>query len=306
MAKKHNAKMPNTSVCSGDTQPEYGYVFGNWDECGGHSWYYRNPKNHTKTFSQKLEPSGSYNVTQHDSQDKEVHLNLKAGETRSYVGGGKSTQVDGHSDTSVDCTHRIESAGDFGQASGKNYLRGTKNQEIKIKGNEGHFTAKGSAGVVSSGFTGTVRNSFEKDFFNHVQGDIVSMGEKNKITVVKQDYAINAGQNMDSYIKEKGKIETGQTFLLKTGSDATVNSAAKMIIKSGDNTEITSEAEITITADTKITIKVGSSKIEITSSGITIDSSGKLDLKASGDVTTQGSTTKIQGGGPSAPPTTFG
>ena len=141
-------------------------------------------------------------------------------------------------------------------------------------------------------------NSFEKDLFNHIQGDHVTMAEKNWVQVTQKDVSSYAGSNWDTYIKEKGKLETGDKLLIQTGDDCTVNSSADVII--------TSKANISITADTKITIKVGSNKIEISSSGITIDAgSGKLDLKASGDVTTQGSTTKLQGGGAAGVPTTI-
>ena len=86
--------------------------------------------------------------------------------------------------------------------------------------------------------------------------------------------------------------------------DMTTSSNASMSIKADSNVSVKASEDmtingktITITADDTLILKVGGSKITIKSSGIEIESSG--------DIKTQGSTTKIQGGGPVAPPTTF-
>ena len=69
--------------------------------------------------------------------------------------------------------------------------------------------------------------------------------------------------------------------------------------------QIKTAKDITIESDTKITLKVGGSTIVITPTDITITAAGKVNIKASDDVITKGATTKIQGGGAAAPPTTF-
>lgn len=303
----HNKKVPKSALDEKEIEPKYGYVHGEWDALGGHHLTYRNPEEHEKSYSESLTPSGSYVITHHDKKKKEIHTAVNPGEHRSYVAGGKSIQVDGHYDHNGEKTGRIEHGGDFGQATNKNYYRGTGKKEFKMSGDSKyHGTQKSSSAVICEAHSGTNRNRVKGDRFNATEGDYVSMGEKKKIEVFQKDVSMYAGANHDVFVKEKGKIETGSTMMLQTGSDATVNSAAKMIIKSGQNTEITSQAEIKITADTKITIKVGSNSIEISSSGITINAqAGKLDLKASGDVTTQGATTKLQGGGSPGIPTTI-
>lgn len=258
-----NKKLPKDAVSEGDIEPKYGFITGEWRECGGSKWHYECVEEKDKTYSQTTHASGAYETTERHDKKKEIHSVHRPGEVRHYVGGGKSTHVDGHHDLNVESTHRMEVAGDIGQAGGKNYYRGTKAKEVKISGD----TAKvktGSTAVSSRGYSGTVRNSYEKDYFNHVEGDMVSMGEKNMATVVKQDYAINAGQNMDTYIKQKGKIETGSTMFIQTGSTATVNSASDVSVNAA--------SEVVINAGSKITLKVGSSKIEISSGSITITS----------------------------------
>lgn len=259
----HNKKLPKDAVSEGDIEPKYGFISGEWRECGGSNWHYEYVNEKDKTFSQKTYASGGYDTIEKNDKKKEIHSSLRSGEVRNYTAGGKSVQVDGHHDISIESTMQTQVAGDHSHVSGKNYYRGTKAKEIKISGD----TAKvktGSEAVSSRGFSGTVRNSYAKDYFNHVEGDMVNMGEKNMATVVKQDYAINAGQNMDTYIKQKGKIETGSTFFIQTGSTATINSASSVSVNAA--------SEIVLNASSKITLKVGSSKIEISSGSITITS----------------------------------
>ena len=296
---KDNKKLPKSAVDEGDIEPKYGYIHGEWDALGGHHFKYRYPDENEKSYSEELLPSGSYNTTQHDSDKKEIHTNLKSGEFRGYTAGGHASQVDGHYDHNGEKTGRVEYGKDFGQASGGNYYRGTQKQEIKMSGGpQFNSTQQASDSITCKVSSGTLRDRCKKDRFLATEGNYVSMGEKNKVEVFKEDVSMYAGANHDVHIKEKGKIETGSTMMIQTGSDATINSAAKVII--------TSQAEIRITAETKITIKVGSNSIEISSSGIVINAQGgKLDLKASGDVTTQGSTTKLQGGGQNGIPTTI-
>jgi|LakMenE01Jun11ns_1017448.scaffolds.fasta_scaffold9959374_4 hypothetical protein len=258
-----NKKLPKDGVSEQDIEPKYGFITGEWRECGGSRWHYEYKEEKDKTYSQKTHPSGAYDTIENNDKKKEINTSLRSGEVRHYVAGGKSTHVDGHHDINVESTQRTEVAGDIGQAGGKNYYRGTKNKEVKISGDTAKIKT-GSEAVSSRGYSGTVRNSYDKDYFNHVQGDIVSMGEKNKATVVKEDYAINAGQNMDTYIKQKGKIETGSTMFIQTGSTATINSASDV--------QVNAASEVMINASSKITLKVGSSKIEISSGSITITS----------------------------------
>lgn len=292
-----NCKLPKDAVSKGDIEMKYGFVNGEVRECGYTKIVYNNEEEADKTTEIKIHPTGDHEVTESNSKKKSIRLSAHTGENRNYTGGGHSVQVDGHYDHNSDSTARFESSGDMAHATGKNKLTGVKGQKIQASAGKFNHTS-GSSALQASGSSGTVRNSYEKDLFNHVQGDHVTMAEKNWVQVTQQDVSSYAGSNWDTYVKEKGKLETGQTLMIQTGDDATVNSAADVII--------TSKANITITADTKITIKVGSNKIEISSSGITIDAgSGKVDINATGIIKTQGASTKIQGGGVSAPPTTF-
>ena len=292
-----NCKLPKDAVSKGDIEMKYGFVNGEVRECGYSKIVYNNEEEPEKTTEIRIHPTGDHEVIESNKKKKAVRLSAQSGEHRHYTAGGHSVHADGHFDHNSESTTRFEAAGDMAHATGKNKLTGIKGQEVKASAGKFNHTS-GSSALQASGSSGTVRNSFEKDLFNHVMGDKVTMGEKNMIQVIQKDISSYAGSNWDTYVEEKGKLETGQTLLIQTGDDVTVNSAADVII--------TSKANIKITADTKITLKVGSNVIEISSSGIVINAvSGKLDLKASGDVTTQGATTKLQGGGAAGVPTTI-
>jgi hypothetical protein len=314
-------KLGNSKVCTDKYKPQYEHMTHvSYDEDGHHEWRATDPKNRKNTIHQNVKSNGSYDVHEGDDERNGLNLSLRS-LVQQYVSDGHSLNVDGHSDHNFESTHRTECAGDIGQSSGKNYYRGTAKKEVKWSGDgAASGTAKGSSAVKSEGYTGSVRRSYEKDLFSHVQGNHVIGGEKSSLSMFQEDVALNVGQNWDNYVGEKGKIETGQTFLIQTGQDATVNSAAKFITKSSSDTSISSDAkitvkaessanitaqEITITADTKITLKVGGSTIVIDSSGITINSAGTVDINGAGAITTQGATTKIQGGGAPGIPTTF-
>lgn len=263
---KDNKKLPKSAVDEGDIEPKYGYIHGEWDALGGHHFKYRYPDENEKSYSEELLPSGSYNTTQHDSDKKEIHTNLRSGEFRGYTAGGHASQVDGHYDHNGEKTGRVEYGKDFGQATGGNLYRGTQKQEIKMSGGAQYrATQKASDSTVCETKSGTYRDRCKKDRFLATEGNYVSMGEKNKVEVFKEDVSMYAGANHDIHIKEKGKIETGSTMMIQTGSDATINSAAKIFGKAASDIEITSNS--------KITLKVGGSSIVIESGSITIKSS---------------------------------
>lgn len=287
MAKKKE-RFPKDAVSNNEIKPEYGFIFdGFFHPDGAQHWTYTNPKDHKKTHSQEVKATGSFRATHGHDEDKEYNLELRTGEHRGYTAGGHAHHSDGSTDYASESTYRNESAGDTSSATGKDRYRGTKGKVVKAEGSTAEVKA-GSTAVYRKGVTDTVNESYEQDHFTHIQGDRVFMGEKNKVDLVQKDYAMNAGQNWDTYIKEKGKIETGGDFKLTSG--------AKI--------EETAKNEYTMSSDEKIVIKVGQSKITIQSGEIKIEGA-KVTVKADGQVDIKGSATMIQGGGQVAPPTTF-
>lgn len=270
----HNKKVPKSALDENEIQPKYGYVHGEWDALGGHHLTYRNPDEHEKSYSETLTPSGSYHITHHDQKKKEIHTSVHPGEHRGYIGGGKSVQVDGHFDHNGEKTGRMEHGGDFGQAAGKNYYRGTGKKEFKMSGDSRYSgTQKGSQAVYCRADSGTNRHRVKGDRFNATEGDYVSMGEKKKIEVFQKDVSMYAGANHDVFVKEKGKIETGSTMMVQTGSDATVNSAAKINLVAASTGKFDAQSDINIKSGSKIVLEVGGATITIQSGNIKIKAS---------------------------------
>lgn len=316
-----NCKLPKDAVSKGDITMKYGFVNGEVRECGYTKIVYNNEEESDKTTEIRIHPTGDHEVLESNKKKKAIKLSAQSGEHRHYTAGGHSVHADGHYDHNSESTARFEVAGDMAHATGKNKLTGVKGQQIIADAGK-HENSSGSSAVQGCGSSGTVRNSFEKDWFNHIQGNMVNMCENNLIQVINKDVAKYIKQNFDTYVKEKGKLEVVDDYSHVSGakltvtskkatshsSDDTYSTSAKkeMTHKSDTTLTINGKEEVVITSDTKITLKVGSNSIEISSSGITINAgSGKLDLKASGDVTTQGSTTKLQGGGAAGVPTTI-
>lgn len=286
MAKKKE-RFPKDAVSNTEIKPEYGMIFnGFFFPDGAQTWTYTNPKDHKKTHSQEVKATGSFKATHGHDEDKEYNLELKVGEHRGYTAGGHAHHSDGSTDSFSESTYRNESQGDKGDVC-QNRFRGTKGKIVDA-GGPSHKHRGGSSAVDRITGTDSVIQTYEQDHHSHVQGNIVTMGEKNKVDLVQKDYAMNAGQNWDTYIKEKGKIETGGDFKLTSG--------AKI--------EETAKNEYTMSSDQKIVIKVGQSKITIESGEIKIEGA-KVTVKADGQVDIKGAATMIQGGGQVAPPTTF-
>lgn len=271
--KDYNKKAPKTKVCNQKTKPKYGFVHGNWDECGGHDWVYVNAEEGKKTFRQKLNPSGGYQVTEADDDVKEGHFEITPGNKHSYAGAGHSVHVDGHYDFNTESTFRIESGGDGSFVAKQNGMFGIGGKKIElVKDGSAKVIAGGSSGTNDLGVNGDHRQTFKGKKYTKVEGDTVDGHEGKYVQMNNKDAAYYFNENWDAFAKQKIKLESKQAFkafsqdtmLFQSDQDMTANSAAKIVTKSKSDT--------TIESDTKIELKVGSSTITIESGSITIKS----------------------------------
>jgi hypothetical protein len=271
--KDYNKKAPKTKVCNQKTKPKYGFVHGNWDECGGHDWVYVNAEEGKKTFRQKLNPSGGYQVTEADDDVKEGHFEITPGNKHSYAGAGHSVHVDGHYDFNTESTFRLESGGDGSFVAKMNGMFGIGGKKIElVKDGSAKIIAGGSSGTNDVGVNGDHRQTFKKNKYTKVEGDTVDGHEGKYVQMNNKDTAYYFNENWDAFAKQKIKLESKQAFkafsqdtmLFQSDQDMTANSAAKIVTKSKSDT--------TIESDTKIELKVGSSTITIESGSITIKS----------------------------------
>lgn len=271
--KDYNKKAPKSKVCNQKTKPKYGFVHGNWDECGGHDWVYVNAEEGKKTFRQKLNPSGGYQVTEADDDVKEGHFEITPGNKHSYAGAGHSVHVDGHYDFNTESTFRIESGGDGSFVAKQNGMFGIGGKKIElVKDGSAKVIAGGSSGTNDLGVNGDHRQTFKGKKYTKVEGDTVDGHEGKYVQMNNKDTAYFFNENWDAFAKQKIKLESKEAFkafsqdtmLFQSDQDMTANSGSKIVTKSKSDT--------TIESDTKIELKVGSSTITIQSGSITIKS----------------------------------
>ena len=297
-----NCKLPKDAVSKGDIEMKYGFVNGEARECGYTKLIYNNEDEMDKTTEIKVHPTGDHEITESNEKKKSIRLSALSGENRHYTAGGSAAQVDGNYDFNGESTSRFESAGDMAHATGKNKFDGIKGQHAYASAGKVDIT-NGSSALQSAGSSGTVRNSFEKDFFNHVMGDMAIMGEKNFIQVFQQDVAKYIGQNFDTYVKEKSKLEVVGAYSHVSGDTYSSSAKKNMTHKSDKTLTVNGKEEVVITSNTKITIKVGDNASISISDGLIEIKATKINVTATGELNANGHPLKINGGGSVSTPT---
>lgn len=244
----HNKKLPVDPWSEKDIELKYPWVYGEQDNLGGVSFKYRNLKEPDKNSSLTINPSGSYETVQQDADRKEIKTSLNPGETRTYTGGGSSTQTDGHSDENNESTKRTTVAGDFGLQGAKNLLQGFAENVIQGSKNQSTFTMGASESKVYQASKGDIIKDHSGSEHSSYEGDKVTTVKGNNINMIQEgDYSLHVqAGNYDVQVQTKGRI--------KTDSDLLIESTTKINIKVGSS-------EIIIT-DGEITIKSGSIKFE--------------------------------------------
>jgi hypothetical protein len=278
--KDYNKKAPKDGISNKKVTPQYPYVYGEWDESGGHHFVYRNPKD-GKTYRQKLNPSGGYSFTESDNDVKEGHFEINPGNKHVYTGAGKSDHVDGHYDFNAVSTARFESAGDFAMATAMNLLKGIGGQKVEIVKNAmAKLLGGGSSGSNVDGTNGNRNKVIKGNDYAKVEGDVVNGFEGKFLQMVNKNAAMYFNQNWDAFANQKLKLESKQAFqafsqdtmFMQSDQDMTANSGANFITKSKQDTKISAQGSINANAQSQIVLTVGSSSITISSGSITIKS----------------------------------
>lgn len=275
-------KLPNTDI-------KVTYPFCSVTQTlGGHEVIYNNTKD--EELVRHAHTKGSFKEWGKDGSERKLVANTK----HSVVSQGASESIEGPHDHYAMNSSRQTNMGDHHSEVANNVTTAMGGSYVKIAKGDGHIVFNDGKSMIASGDDITHYFGDDDDTVNHHafhSGDHTSFTKGNRYEHVEGEKGtyLPSG-NMDIQL-DNGKLR------IKSSGDQTLSTDAKL--------NITAD-EVTITGQTKVTIKVGSNKIEITSSGITIDAGGgKVDVNAQGAITTQGQTTKIQGGGLTAPPTTF-
>jgi len=226
---------------------------------------------------------------------------LVANTKHEVVSQGQSVSVEGPSDHYVMNHERKVNMGDGHRETSGNDSHVLGGAHVRIAKGDSHvFHNDGKSSTMTGddhiNYVGDDDSNINQHSFH--QGDHSSFTGGNRYEVVNGEKGTYLPDgNMDIQL-DNGKLRIKSSKDMSHITDQTHNVTAKEDINIKADKKVNIDAdEVTITGMTKITIKVGNSKIVITQNSI--------DIISDGDITTRGQTTKVQGGGLKAPPTTF-
>jgi hypothetical protein len=251
--KDTNSKLPKAApekvVC------EYPYLYQEQTLCGELFSRYNNPEKPNESYTSQFNADGSFKTQQISDQYKGL-ITALAHEVRKYINGGSSEQVDGNKDTNTESTSNENVKGDKSSGVGENNFAGAKKN---IGGTSQGSFINDTNGTTYKTSKGDVVSSHVGSNYESLEGDNVKAITGNKIDIINEgEYQIHVQNgNMDTRV-ESGKLQ------IYSGDAMIVNTASTALYKSID--------DMTVTSDSKITLKVGSSEIIITSGEITLKS----------------------------------
>ncbi len=143
-------------------------------------------------------------------------------------------------------------------------------------------------------------NPNELEFDDKKGAELIGLRAAKDFELIVTENVIRDVKKLDTTtIGEDCKLDIGKTWDIKV-ADAQTNSAKSRSSKI-TNAEDVSAKEITLSGSSKITLKVGSSKIELTSSGIKIDApqvsvtgKSKVEVKSNASLALSGLTSKLE------------
>ena len=192
----------------------------------------------------QVEPTGNY--TGYGPQGQRV--SVAVGKTHDYVAGGSSSTVDGHLDQKVGSTMRQNVDGGVEQEIGGSMYSGVSGAVIS-----GSLDSKVDASVGGDGFhvtEGNIVTDHTGDVNHNVSGSLVQQVTGDRADIVSNDWAVSVQQgSLDAQV-DSGKVR------IKAAQD------------------------ILIESDTKITLRVGGSYMEMTPNKIVVYAPGQLVLAA--------------------------
>lgn len=270
--KDTNKKLHKDAVNRDKVDPKYGYVSGEWHECGSHHFRYENSTEPDKFFEQKVDAAGNYSHKTFDSKDKSHTGELNVGEVRNYIAGGSSQQIDSHWDFNGEITGRIEILHDMGRAVGGDYHDAVRGQRKVITKSGEAVGQAGSSGTIHHAFhNGTKTRDITLDKHDLIRNNrSIYVGGNSHIQYTEGEDTRHTGGNYDRYVDKKYHVYSKDAYIANTDSTFDTWSKDDMTMHTEAKGNFTSKSDMLIQSDTKITIKVGGSTIVIEDGVITI------------------------------------
>jgi len=302
-----NVKLPpQPNPLAGRATHDYPMISGE-TKPNGHTSFWSQFGDAASHFSAEIGFTGAYKVIENGAK-KIVH-SLENAVGYNY-GKGQSNHQDGHQDNNSEGNTNNNTKNDHALKAGGDSYKGSGGVEQNGTGGDGSFN-NNTGGSTFETTSGDHVKQHDGHIHTNIKGDEVHAVVGNKYHTVKGDHGhyVQSG-NYDI------KVESGKTrFDIAQNLSLLSRDQVNITADGGTGSvNISGTGSVNITAANKIILQVGESSITITSGNIIIKSGGTVTVQGGsdininsdgGDITTKGQSTKIQGGGVSAPPTTF-
>lgn len=281
MTDQKNKKIPES-----DAKWEYP-----WNQVtqtlGGHEIHYNSTPNEEST--RMVHPSGSYEENTKDGHQVKLVVNQK----NSLVSQGASETIEGALDKLVAGGMRNVNLGGLQTEIAKHMSQAIHGQLLQVCKNAlFSYTDNEHSEASTGGKTTSHNDGFKYDFSKETN---ISMSTASQILGASKELMVHAGGNADIFSQLKARMFSGGDMLVQT--DSKMNTISKKDMK------VASNSNITIQADTKITIKVGDNASITISDGLIELKATKINVTATGELNANGHPLKINGGGPTSTPT---
>lgn len=253
--KPHNKKSPEGPQQSKRANPEYPWVSGSSDVNGRHKLIHADPTKPDESFVEEFNHDGSFTIHETLKDDKGLKNELYH-HHRQY-GQSKSVHMDGNHDDRA-FNRSVVTDKDHGVQSGGNIYEGALKQKISTAAQSKNRSGrKGSKQNLHHSTSGDGSHLYEGSHFAFYGKDGGVAVDGSHMMMVAKESGHYAQGNMDFFSEKKARLASNGALSLVTS----------------DTGSFTANQEITISSDQKITLKVGSSKIEISDGEIKITGS---------------------------------
>jgi len=210
---------------------------------------------------------GSEQVFIHAEKNQDIEV--ENDETH-WVGHDRTKTIDNDETTHVK-HNRTETVGDDETISiGRNRTEIVTKKEMISIGDDRTETVGGNESI-----------TIDKSRTESVGKDETVSVAGNRLLTVKKNETIAVSQNRSDQVEKNEDVNIGKNRLVDVGENDTLNVGKKLLVDAGDQITIqTGSASITMKKDGTITI---------TGKDVTIEGSGKINIKASSDVVIKGS-----------------
>lgn len=238
----YKGKLPPDDFSAKKKDMKYGTTYGFQRPLGSAEFHYENPAEPDKSGYIKVHATGSYETMHADDSLNGVFTKLDIGETRSYTIGGASCQTDGHHDTNVESTCRVNVMGDHGISSKTSYETVTEGKVSAIREYNKQFITSASESKSFTGSYGDSVNEHSGHWHESFEKDHVQAVKNNKLTMVETgDYGIHVqGGNYDAHMGKKARIYADNDILIESATKITLKVGKSTIVITADNIDIIS------------------------------------------------------------------